>query len=88
MQAPMSAAATIHLHRFIIRTNHPTFKIYALVDAYNAATDPAALHTDREHRALRRFARVTLAALRRPEYTGQWQENENGQANVIRTPPQ
>ncbi len=82
MQAPMSAAATIHLHRFIIRTNHPTLKIYALVDAYNAATAPAEARTEREHRAYRRFARLTLAALRRQEYSGQWQENENGEAIV------
>jgi hypothetical protein len=74
----MQAAATIHLHRFIIRTNHPKFKVFALVDAYNAANYPAALRTAREHRAFRRFSRQIWRTLSRPEYAGAWHDTDDG----------
>ena len=48
--------------------------------AYNWATNPARLLTDREHVAMRRFARYCRTRL---EHRAGWREGESGRLEVI-----
>ncbi len=48
-----------------------------LVYAWNWATDPARLRTDREAKALRRFSRWTMKRLERVPYYA-WHESDSG----------
>lgn len=48
-----------------------------LVYAWNWATDPARLRTDREAKALRRFSRWAMRRLRRVDYYN-WHESDSG----------
>lgn len=48
-----------------------------LVYAWNWATDPARLRTDREAKTLRRFSRWAMKRLERVPYHG-WHESDSG----------
>lgn len=56
-------------------------KAAILVYAWNWATSPTALRTDREHKTCRRFARWAMRRLERAAYH-KWWESESGKLRI------
>jgi len=57
------------------KPNHPRYAMTMLCYAHNWATNPAAMYTDREHRALRRFSRWIMRRLRTMRG---WHDSDSG----------